>query len=207
MRPILSRIPSVAFAPAEAAPHPTPGSVVRGRPLPGGEGFPVETPCRSFIAFRSLSFHSVPFFPLPGCPAWRDPNSRAIAGGRGRVGAGAVRAPDCPRPRLRAGKPGAGRSSPVRPVGAFSRRCEAERHPDCRLRSTGPNLAIACRNVKSKCRKLSLLFSFPPQQPFCPRAKIGSRRVGGPAGCAAGLGGGNRYRRGMPGGGPAADRR
>ncbi|MCY3671087.1 MAG: hypothetical protein OXH14_08400, partial [Alphaproteobacteria bacterium] len=67
---------------------------------------------------------------------------------RARVGAGAVRAPDYPRPRLRASKPGAGRSSPVRPVGAFSRRREAGRHPDCRLRSTGPNLATVCRNVK-----------------------------------------------------------
>ena len=40
-------------------------------------------------------------------------------GPRTRVGAGAVRAPDCAR------EPGAGRTSPVRSVGVFSHRCEA----------------------------------------------------------------------------------
>ena len=86
-----------------AAPRPSPpASPKRRSPNPA---------CRSSIVFRSIRAAA-------GLPAAR-PFFARIAWARARVRAGAVRAPDCAR------EPSAGRTSPVRSVGFFSRRREA----------------------------------------------------------------------------------
>ena len=126
---------SPAASAGGSGPSPNPRIVVRGRPLPGGEGFSAATSvlspdargrfredasprprfrvpaCRSSIPFRSSS-------PSPALPAAGPLFARNRGRARARVGAGAVRAPDCPRPRV---GPSAGRTSPVRRVGGFFR--------------------------------------------------------------------------------------
>ena len=123
-----------------------------GRP---GPAFRVFCPVSPACGFRHRSLLSIRLrfvFPPPGCPA-RGPHyaarNRARAGGR--VGAGAVRAPDCARVRPRA-SPSAGRTSPARPIGGFPRwrRCGRERPPE-----TAPGL-LFCFHSRTPCQIASL---------------------------------------------------
>ena len=103
----------------------------------GGMSIPSRVPGFPSSANRPLLPHPVSFPFVPSAPAAGPPcggtlfrayRVRPCACGRARVGAGAVRAPDCACPRAR--WPNAGRTCPVSFSVVFSRRREPKRPPD-----------------------------------------------------------------------------
>ena len=85
--------------------------------------------CGSVPAYRSVRrvpFCSIPSAPPPPGAGRRDPFCARTAGARARVGAGAVRAPDCPRARRR--------THVSRPLPAGVAKCHAMSCSPCFLR-------------------------------------------------------------------------
>ena len=100
----VSRASPAASAGAQAGPHPASPASGRGAcpaAVPSRRSSVLPHPaCRSFIPFRSTPFRPPRrrFVPCGGTLIRAYP-ARAPAPAGARVGAGAVRAPDCPRPR------------------------------------------------------------------------------------------------------------
>ena len=116
----VSRASPAASARAEAGPHPTSPASGRGACAAASQScrsrVHLRPACRFIVPFHPVSFHSVPS--VRRRPAsTTGPCFARIACARAPVGAGAVRAPDCPGAPVR--EPNAGRTSPVGRIGGL----------------------------------------------------------------------------------------